>query len=167
MTTQPALIFTVHGTPRPQPRPRFVHGRVVSTASKPAKAWRTMIQAAARRAMEANGWKIGDPPFYVAGPVRVSILFAFKTPASHPERFGKPHTQRPDADNLAKGVMDAMQGGGVFTDDAQVADLAPVKRWADSAYTIVQVRQVVAVVDLPGVGLPSWLAGVDCEHPGG
>ena len=41
-----ALRIEVHGTPIPQPRPRFVDGRAVSTAGPRAKRWKhAVIQA--------------------------------------------------------------------------------------------------------------------------
>lgn len=40
------------------------------------------------------------------------------------------HTQRPDADNVAKAALDALNGV-VFFDDAQVVTLKAEKRWSD------------------------------------
>lgn len=40
------------------------------------------------------------------------------------------HAQKPDADNVAKIVLDALCLGGYLDDDARVSDLAIAKRWA-------------------------------------
>jgi len=42
-----------------------------------------------------------------------------------PER----HTSKPDADNLAKAVMDVLTRLGAWTDDALVWDLSVKRRW--------------------------------------
>lgn len=73
------------------------------------------------------------------GPVQCQLNFTLPRPKSH---FGtgrnadrlKPnvpdwHGKKPDADNLAKAVMDAMSAAGVWQDDAQVSDLRVTKQY--------------------------------------
>jgi Holliday junction resolvase RusA-like endonuclease len=42
----------------------------------------------------------------------------------------KPHTVKPDIDNLVKLVLDAMTKAGFWKDDSQVVILKAEKRWA-------------------------------------
>jgi Holliday junction resolvase RusA-like endonuclease len=71
----------------------------------------------------------------------VELLFRFEPPKSDPGRSG-PHTQKPDADNLAKLVLDVMQAGRAFADDAKVAQLTVLKVWGPAAGVGVTVRQL-------------------------
>lgn len=79
------------------------------------------------------------PATQLAGAVEVSIVATFPRPASRSKtskRTGEPlqdprgywHTSRPDADNIAKGVLDALDGW--WGDDAQVCSLTVAKRVA-------------------------------------
>ena len=69
-----------------------------------------------------------------AGPVNVFIEVAFPMPQSWSrkklvamrEAF---HAQKPDADNIAKAILDALKAR--WKDDAQVARLSIDKRWTD------------------------------------
>lgn len=64
-------------------------------------------------------------PFRVPVAVRIDVYEPL--PKSRPKRVtSEPDTYRPDADNEAKLVMDALNGL-VWTDDAQVVDLHVVK----------------------------------------
>ena len=116
------ILLSVDGIPRPQPRPRFYKGRVISTADANARRWINLIESAARVALDAAG--------KVEGPIAVALHFAF--PTKDKTRWGKPHTARPDADNLAKLVLDAVMRAGLIGDDSGVARLVIVKAWASS-----------------------------------
>jgi len=66
------------------------------------------------------------------GPVSCQIYNYFSTPTAHWE--GKERISRPDVDNLAKQVLDALMpkgkgGWGAYVDDAQVIDLSTSKRY--------------------------------------
>lgn len=120
-----SLVVTVAGTPRPQPRPRFVKGRVVSTADPKAKLWRAAVDRAVRLAISAS--QRATPLF--TGPVRLHAVFTFAPPKGHEYRMDLPHTHKPDASNLLKLVEDVMEAAGVFGNDSQVSAPAPVKWW--------------------------------------
>jgi Holliday junction resolvase RusA-like endonuclease len=157
-------MFAVRGTPRPQPRPRFVRGRVVSTADPKAKLWRIAVEREAREALKNAG---GAVPLF-RGAVRLRCLFSFEPPASARDRIGLPHTHKPDADNLAKLVEDVMEAVGIFANDSQVAALHPEKWWGKSAGVVVVVEPMEGGRADPPTGdgeadPPSWLLGVpDC-----
>src|SRR3546814_3755644 len=99
--TTPALMFSVTGTPRPLPRPRFVRGRrmPVSSADPKAKLWKLAVERAVDEMMRNSGL-----PGWISGPVRVDMVFCMPTPQA--DRWGQPHTAKPDLDNVAKMVCD-------------------------------------------------------------
>ena len=80
------------------------------------------------------------------GPVEVSIVAWFPMPSSwsmkkrrqHDLRW---HTQKPDADNVGKAVLDALKEH--WTDDCQVAILTVQKRWiSKTGLTQITVREI-------------------------
>lgn len=79
------------------------------------------IAAACREAMAEAG--IQPLPFGPHAPVILDVEAYRPLPESRPKRvYSEPDTYRPDADNEAKLVMDALNGL-VWADDAQVVDL--------------------------------------------
>jgi Holliday junction resolvase RusA-like endonuclease len=75
----------------------------------------------------------------LVGPVALRIECLFAMPASwskakKAKHFGKPHTQKPDGDNVAKAVMDGLTAAGVWPDDAVVWSLEIRKVWAVQGY---------------------------------
>jgi Holliday junction resolvase RusA-like endonuclease len=83
------------------------------------------------------------------GPVSVRIVCWFERPKSHSKKRRQepePKTTKPDADNLAKGIGDAMNEIA-YNDDGQVYRLT-VEKWYvgpsepyDSVGTIIEVTQ--------------------------
>jgi len=59
------------------------------------------------------------PRIALDGPVAVEAALTFP----HRSKRVLPRTRRPDADNLAKDLLDALQATGFFNDDSQVACL--------------------------------------------
>lgn len=83
------------------------------------------IAAACREAMAEAG--IQQPAFGPHVPVILTVDTYRPLPESRPRRVrSEPDTYKPDADNEAKLVMDALNGL-VWADDAQVVDLHVVK----------------------------------------
>ena len=84
------------------------------------------------------------------GPLRVELSFHFPRPKSHYtakrvlKSKGKTkapllHIQKPDADNLAKFVMDSLNGV-YYNDDAQIVQLNVKKEWVDPGMEGTHVR---------------------------
>ena len=74
----------------------------------------------------------------LACPLRMCLDFEFARPKSHLRKRGgltkrapKHHCQTPDVDNLAKMIMDALNGH-VYIDDKQVCELVVRKRWTSA-----------------------------------
>lgn len=118
------VAFTAYGNPKGQPRARaFARGGKVRMYDPgTAEGWKAIVAAAAQQFVPAKpceGMVALDLKFWMPRPKRLS----------KPDRDGNPtpHLAKPDADNLAKAIMDAFTQIGMWRDDAQVADLCVMK----------------------------------------
>jgi Holliday junction resolvase RusA-like endonuclease len=149
--------FFVEGTPKPQgSKKTFINHKtgkavIVEAAGDPLKKWRKRV------AEEASVHYFSEPVHSTSEPVhsasepvhsasepftkcvRVSLIFRLKRPKSHyrtgkfsdvlkEEHVATRHGKRPDADKLARAVLDGLTGV-VFVDDSQVFDLSVLKTW--------------------------------------
>ena len=130
-----AITFTVAGDPVPQPRPRVSKrggfARAYVPAKHPVHAYRQAVQLAAQAAgLTATG-----------EPLNVVIDAVFVRPKSHMRKSGvkpdAPVLPRPDVDNVAKAVLDALQD--VMGDDSLVARLVVEKSYGQEARTTVRI----------------------------
>ena len=114
----------IRGEPKSQPRPRFVDGRVISNVKPAVSAWQQMVRWVASEAMRA----IGEGLPIKATALRVDVTFFFPTKKS--ERWGKPHTMKPDRDNCDKLILDECTQSGLFGgDDCRVSAGMIRKYW--------------------------------------
>lgn len=104
------------GTPPKTTAQTRRHGRTGSYRSQRHKLAVATLQAVA----EAHAPAKPHP-----GALRVEITFYFLDPKAEEAR---PRTRRPDADNLAKDMLDALMHTGHIVEDAQVSMLA-VSKW--------------------------------------
>jgi len=120
-----------YGQPAGMPRMRTRRTRFGILHYVPPKAPGTLFRNAIRlKAVEQQK---------LVGPVslRIECLFAMPvswSKAKKAKHFGKPHTQKPDGDNVAKAVMDGLTAAGVWPDDAVVWSLEIRKVWAVQGY---------------------------------
>ena len=130
-----AITFTVSGEPVPQPRPRVStrggFARAYVPRKHPVHAYRQAVQLAAQAAgLTAAG-----------EPLNVVIDAVFVRPKSHMRTSGvkpdAPVLPRPDVDNVAKAVLDALQD--VMGDDSLVARLVVEKSYGQEARTTVRI----------------------------
>lgn len=131
MSLSPPITFDVIGDPKGQPRPRAFafngHARIYNAST--AEGFKSQIALAAKP-------HIPFVPF--RGALRLNLMFRFRRPQSHfkasgllvAKHSGMDHTQKPDLDNLAKAVMDAMNTLKFWEDDAQICQLMLWKAWA-------------------------------------
>lgn len=142
------ITFFVSGEPKGQPRPRAFarnfggkwQARMYDAGT--AEGWKQQVAVAWDKAKPAD-----FQPF--SGPVSLGIIFHIARPKSHFKsqsaaarvasappilRDDAPTycAKKPDADNYAKAVMDAMTVLGVWGDDSQVCDLRAVKLFSDN-----------------------------------
>ena len=116
-TKRRGVSFLVPGVPVAKGRARFSARGGVARTYTPAKtvAYEAAVRSEAVRAM------FGRPP--LEGPLLARLIAYFPPLKSGPKaRRGGPMTARPDADNVAKAVLDALNGV-VYGDDAQVVSL--------------------------------------------
>jgi Holliday junction resolvase RusA-like endonuclease len=131
------LAFTVTGDPKGQPRPRAFARKMGSVHvarfydSDVADEWKRAVQIVVLDASIVHKWPL------TLGPVAISMCFSLPRPKSHFGAKGlKPsapvhHSGKPDADNLAKLVMDQItKSGRIWKDDSQVVSLTAHKLWA-------------------------------------
>ncbi len=137
--------FTVPAIPVAQPRARATaiggHARVYEPTNHPVAAFKSSVRLA------ASGAFTGAPKDC---PLRVNLLFVFPRPKSLVfKKRDMPrirHVSKPDADNLAKSVFDALNGL-LWQDDRQICEVALTK-WVASGYeqphVLIQVHDLVS-----------------------
>ena len=144
-----AIAFSVEGIPRPQPRPRFVKGRVIACADANAKRWIASVEEVARQAQPFSG-ELGSA---------LSVILVFRFPTKDKTRHGKPHTFRPDADNMAKLILDCMMRAGLTGDDSTVSSLCIRKTWAiDAGVDVLVLEDCRLPVNDALDSLPDWIS---------
>ena len=134
MTRSPSdpVTITLPLRPMAAPRPRVTrygtHNRESYTQFKAA------IGLACRRHF----------PRPLEGPLGMRLLFQFRTPKSWSRKRRAAafhHSIRPDADNLAKSILDGLNGIA-FVDDAQISRLSVSKRWGESDLIEIEIRSI-------------------------
>jgi Holliday junction resolvase RusA-like endonuclease len=116
--------MVVRGEPKSQPRPRFVGNRVISNIKPAVSMWQGAVRRAAHEALCA----IDGGLLAIVSAVRVDVTFFFPTKFS--DRWGQPHTMKPDRDNLDKLVLDESTKAGLFGgDDCRVSAGMIRKYW--------------------------------------
>lgn len=142
--------FRVPGAPVAQPRPRAVmRGRragVYVDTSGPIGAYRDSVAALCRQAVTER----------FSGPVAVVLHFVFPRPQRMVWRRRPMPAEwrctKPDIDNLAKAVMDSMNGVA-WHDDGQVVAMSATKVTAageQDACTMITVLEILGGVDERG-----------------
>lgn len=120
--------FTANGTPKGQPRARAFAFKGKARMYDPgtAEGWKQVVAVAGDRV---------KPKKPITASVIVNLTFCMPRPKrllkrSSPERR-IPFTSKPDADNLAKAVLDAMTVVGWWADDALVVGLLVFKFYGE------------------------------------
>lgn len=139
-----ALTFTVYGKPVAKGRPRMTKSGHVYTPQT-TREYEERIRNAAMSEMGRS--KI--LPWTEKQPLKVVIDAFFKLPKSATKKDRvdvlnhiKFPTVKTDVDNIAKSILDGMNGY-VYGDDAQVVDLVITKRYdCEDAFVIVTVKEV-------------------------
>lgn len=139
LTMMNEIAFQIPGLARGKGRPRMTRTGHVYTDAK-TMSFEGMVRSLAAQAM-------ADAHLAMAAgvPVAVRICISVPCPASYSRKRraaaldGNAAPYKPDVDNVAKSILDAMNGI-VYDDDSRVVSLAVSKRYADGmAGTEVQV----------------------------
>lgn len=143
-----ALQFVVPGEAVPKARPRHARikskrggDRVVTYTPKATETWEAYVRWFAFQAMNGRG--------LISGPLHVDIHAHYRIPESWPrwkreaaEAGHVGHTKRPDKDNVAKAILDAINGV-VYADDSQVVSSTEAKLFTpDDPHVVVCVRRL-------------------------
>jgi len=118
------LAFEINIKPVPQARPRFYTRHyglkhfVGAYDPKQCKNFKEVVAWHAKTIAMENGLK--EP---VRDPIVLSLIFQLGE--NKKEKF---HIKRPDIDNLAKGVKDALRGI-IYHDDSQIIEAHLIKRF--------------------------------------
>lgn len=142
----------IPGVPVAQPRQRqrvaTINGRPMAMNYTPSKDPVNDFKAAIKMAWFRSAGIMLD------GPVEMRLLFVFPRPKSKTKKRGDSppewKTSKPDIDNLAKAVMDSLNGLA-YIDDAQVCSQRIEKVIASKDYPAVT---RIEVVSLDGVAAP-------------
>jgi len=135
------LHFHVEGTPVPKKRPRFrqFNGIVQSYTDKGTRTYEDHVRLTSQNAMGSN-----EP---LETPVGVYLYIRLPIPKSHSKKrtedclkgLEKP-IKKPDIDNLAKSLLDGMNGV-VFKDDSQIISLHCTKVYASEPGVDIMVKE--------------------------
>lgn len=132
---------------RPRAAPRYgAGGRIVGARAHSSAAYARWKDAAAAEARTCWG---DNPP--AEGPLDVRICAVLPPPKAARPIAGAPRRwapRKPDVDNVAKGVLDALTDAGVWGDDAQVVSLSVHRCWGAVAP---RVRGGAATAEVAGV----------------
>ena len=139
-----ALTFTVYGKPVAKGRPRMTKSGHVYTPQT-TREYEERIRNAAMSEMGRS--KI--LPWTDKQPLKVVIecFFALPKSATKKQRIDvlehrKFPTIKSDIDNIAKSILDGMNGH-VYGDDSQIVDLVVTKRYdCEDAFVIVTAKEV-------------------------
>ena len=135
--------FSIDGPPHGKGRPRFRRfGNFVQAyTDAKTKSYETLVKEAATKAMGSS------PP--LEGPVKLDLIIRLPVPKSYPKKRSEAclngsewPTKKPDWDNVAKSVADAMNDI-VFLDDTQIVIARVVKTYSAEAGVDVQVSEVL------------------------
>lgn len=115
----------------------------MSIVNPKARAWKGAVFTAAEQKAAACGWTPSHRP------LRLELIFTYQRPKKHfnskglvKENYHEAHmVGRPDIDNLAKMIMDAVNGV-LFVDDSQVVYLSATKQYASEDGVFIQLTEL-------------------------
>ena len=112
------IAFTISGTAIPKARPRAtkIGNKAVMYTPTQTKQFENYVKLVAAQ---------HAPEELLTTALEVRLDFLFQRPKSLPKKI-RYHTKKPDVDNLAKSVLDALEGI-IYVNDAQVISLRVTK----------------------------------------
>ena len=135
------IVFTIKGEPKGKSRPRFTKNGHVYTPSETAN-YETLVGMSYRNS--AMGYQF-------TSPVKVTIRAYHKPPKGKSKKVVEDMmnghilpTKKPDADNVAKIVLDALNKVA-WQDDTQVVEMMVIKRYAEEPMVAVTIEEIDAL----------------------
>lgn len=135
--------FTVLGEPVGKGRPKFstFNGHAMAYTPQKTVNYETLVKLSYQQ-------QCNDKPYDKDIPLRAEITAYFPMPKSTSMKRKKMmlegqirHTKKCDADNLAKAVLDALNGIAYY-DDSQVCELSVSKLYSDNPRVIVSISEI-------------------------
>lgn len=129
--------------PQPKGRPKFttIAGHLHAYTPKKTLNYESQV---------ADLYKQMSGRVYIKKPqaIHVAIMFGMPIPMSTPKKYREPmlqdeikHTKKGDIDNLAKSVLDALNGVA-WEDDSQIVSLNLKKFYAEEPHIYLIIREV-------------------------
>lgn len=133
--TVKSIRFCVHGAPVGKARPRVTKSGHAYTPQK-TKDYEAIVRACYQS-------QVGRGRFPAGVPLTVKITAEFPIPKSTSKKraaalIGRWHTKKPDADNVAKAILDALNGYA-YPDDSAVSKLTAEKVYGEPPGVYVQI----------------------------
>ncbi len=133
--------FPIDANPVPKGRPKFskIGGFVRTYTPRKTSDYETIVRETARQAM--------GPTEVLETPVAVYLYIRLPIPKSYPKKrleaclrgLERP-TKKPDIDNLAKSVLDGLNGV-VYVDDGQIVSLHVTKVYSSAPGVDVLIKE--------------------------
>ena len=120
--------FKIIGKPIPKGRPRFFRAGAHVGTYTPTKTrkWEEFVRFQAVQYRPKKLWE---------GPISMALTFMMPRPKSLPKKVVY-HIKKPDLDNLAKSIKDALQGI-IYKTDSQIIILNLEKKYTLNEYGVV------------------------------
>ena len=137
--------YTVVGIPKPQARPKVFHrtlknGKNFVSTYSPKSDWFHLVYTETLKQKEMLKNRF-------SGALQLNLLFFMPIPKSISKKkrgLLRYVSKKPDVDNLAKAVMDAMNNTGIWEDDSQIARLDVVKAYGEEP------KCIITLIELEG-----------------
>lgn len=137
--------FKVEGRPVPQPRPRVYRtatGKSKAVNSRQSINYKRIVKYAALSEMNKQRLSMTDRP------LAMRLTFVFTPPKSYTKKKLEAvksgelrYTKLPDADNLAKSVMDSLNNI-IYKDDSQIVELTVNKEYGHTDHVLINITEV-------------------------
>ena len=127
------LMFEIPGSPIGQGRPKFstINGHAKAYDPEKSRNYKAYVRLLATQAMKDSGFTM------IEGPCVLRIDAYFDVPKSKSKKFKEAAlaskerpTKKPDADNIVKAILDALNGL-MYKDDSCIVELSCVKYYSD------------------------------------
>jgi len=132
------VCFTVPGEPQGKGRPRFGNGRTYTPAK--TVAYEQLIARTAAEAMRHLPYELTALPCYVRVDVYKGVPKSWTQAKRARALDGQEIPGKPDLDNVAKAVLDALNAV-VYADDVQVTRLLVTKQYSLEPRLVVNVKE--------------------------
>lgn len=135
--------YTVVGIPKPQARPKVFHrtlknGKNFVSTYSPKTDWFGLVYTESLKQKNLLKNRL-------SGALRLNLLFCMPIPKSISKKKKEKLfyvSKRPDVDNLAKAVMDAINQVGLWEDDSQIAVLEVSKIYAELPRCVIYIQEL-------------------------